>query len=56
MIKNGQDAGEIPDNVAPLDTARSLLSLLLGLRVLSRSRPERGLFRSVAKQAEALLT
>ncbi len=55
MIEEGQAAGEIPAGVDPIDTARSLLSLFIGLRVLSRSRPEAALLRSVAKQAEALL-
>lgn len=55
MIEEGQKSGEIAANVSPVETGRSLLSLLLGLRVLSRSRPERAFFRSVANQAEALL-
>lgn len=55
MIEDAQELGDVPAHVAPLDTARSLLSLLLGLRVLSRSRPEPALFRSVAKQADAIL-
>jgi TetR/AcrR family transcriptional repressor of nem operon len=54
-IEQGQAAGEIPDHVAPVDTARSLLSLFVAIRVFSRSRPEEPLLRSVASQAEALL-
>jgi len=54
-IKLGQAEGDIPDHVAPVDTARSLLSLFVAIRVFSRSRPEEALLRSVTNQAEALL-
>ena len=56
MIERGQADGDIPVHVPPLDTARALLSLFIGLRVLSRSRPEKALLRSIANQAESLLT
>ncbi len=36
-------------------TARALLSLFIGLIVLSRSRPEKLLLQSIAHQAEVLL-
>lgn len=55
MIEQGQTAGEIPAHVAPVDTARGLLGLFVGLRVLSRSRPEESLLQSVASQAMAML-
>ncbi len=55
MIEQGQAAGEIPSHVTPVDTARGLLGLFIGLRVLSRSRPEESVLRSVANQAAALL-
>ncbi|MCZ6770435.1 MAG: TetR/AcrR family transcriptional regulator [Proteobacteria bacterium] len=55
MIEQGQAAGEIPSHVAPVDTARGLLSLFIGIRVLSRSRPEESVLCSVANQAGALL-
>ena len=55
MIEAGQEAGEISARIDALDTARALLSLFIGLRVLSRSRPEEVLMRSVARQAEVLL-
>lgn len=55
MIEKGQASGEIPPHVAAADTARALLGLFVGLRVLSRSRPEKSLLRSIASQAEALL-
>ncbi len=55
MIEVGQEAGEIPARIDAVETARALLSLFIGLRVLSRSRPEEALLRSVARQAEVLL-
>ncbi len=47
--------GEIPDTVEAGEAARSLLGLFIGLRVLSRSRPEPALLRSLRHQAEALI-
>ncbi|MCZ6455436.1 MAG: TetR family transcriptional regulator, partial [Alphaproteobacteria bacterium] len=55
MIESGQAIGEIPPRVDPTETARALLSLFVGLRVLVRSRPEAPLLRSIANQAEALV-
>ena len=55
LVLEGQRAGEIPPNVDPVQTARTLLGLLAGLRVLARSRPERPLLETLADQAAALL-
>ena len=55
MIKAGQALGEIPLSVDPVPAAQALLSLFIGLRVLTRSRPEKALFQSIAAQAEAML-
>lgn len=55
MIEKGRAMGEIDKSVVPTSTARALLSLLIGLFVLSRSRPEKPLLESIAKQAEGLL-
>ena len=55
MIKAGQSLGEIALSVDAERTAQALLSLFIGLRVLSRSRPEKALFTSIARQAEAML-
>lgn len=54
-IERGQTCGEISPGVDPGTTARALLALFLGLRVLARSRPEEQLLRDVARQAEVLL-
>jgi len=55
MIVQGQRTGEIPLRVEMQQTARTLLGLLTGLRVLARSRPERPLLQALAGQAAALL-
>lgn len=54
-ILDGQDSGEIPAQIDAVGTARTLLGLLTGLRVLARSRPERPLLEALADQAAALL-
>ena len=54
-IEAGQRAGEIPAAIDALETARALLGLFIGLRVLSRSRPEAALLRALRRQAEALI-
>ena len=55
LIERGQASGEISKSVVPITTARALLSQFIGLRVLSRSRPERALLQSISNQVEALL-
>jgi TetR/AcrR family transcriptional repressor of nem operon len=55
MIENAVAQDEISPDIDPVETARGLLSLLVGLRVLARSRPEESLLRSIEHQAETLL-
>ena len=55
MIEKGRTGGEISQTVVPTATARALLSLYIGLRVLSRSRPEKALLQSIGKQVKILL-
>lgn len=55
MVQEAAARNEIPSDIDPVDTARGLLSLFVGLRVLARSRPEESLLRSIENQAEALL-
>lgn len=55
MIDKGRAGGEIAKSVVSAPTARALLSLFIGLIVLSRSRPEKLLLESIVKQAETLL-
>ena len=54
-IKAAQAKGAVPRNRVARDLARLLLGVLLGIRVLARSKPERALLRGVARPALALL-
>lgn len=55
MIEQGQAREEISDTVDAPSTARTLYTLLLGMLVLARSRPERKLMQSIVKQAGNLV-
>ena len=55
MIIRGQASGEIAKSVVPSTTSRILLSLFLGLRVLSRNRPEKVVLNAIKSQVVALL-
>ncbi len=55
LVLEGQRIGDIPSHVDPVRTARRMLGLLTGLRVLARSRPERPLLEALADQAAELL-
>ena len=54
-IKTAQAEGAVPRNRVAKDLARLLLGVLLGIRVLARSKPERALLEGVARPALALL-
>jgi TetR/AcrR family transcriptional repressor of nem operon len=54
-IKKAQVEGTVPRNRAAKDLARLLLGVLLGIRILARSKPERALLEGVARPALALL-
>jgi TetR/AcrR family transcriptional repressor of nem operon len=53
------EAGRRDGSICPVgdaaDVARLLLATVMGLRVLARARPERGLLEGAARQALALL-
>lgn len=51
MIRKGKADGEIGDHVRPAEAARSLLASLIGVVVLSRSRPEPALLRTIVDDA-----
>lgn len=51
MIKKGKSLGEIPSHVRATDSARGLLGSLIGVVVLSRSRPDRVLLQSIVDDA-----
>ena len=54
-IKAARAEGAIPRNRAAKDLARLLLGVVLGIRVLARSKPERALLEGIARPALALL-
>jgi len=54
-IKAAQVEGDVPKERSARDIARLLLGVLLGIRVLARSKPERTLLEGVARPALALL-
>jgi len=54
-VQAGQRAGEFTTAQNATDLARLLLSLLLGIRVLARTRPQRALLEGIARPAMALL-
>jgi TetR/AcrR family transcriptional repressor of nem operon len=54
-IKAAQAERTIPRDRAPRDLARLLLGVLLGIRVLARSKPSRALLEGIARPALALL-
>ncbi len=54
-IKAAQARGTVPRNRVAKDLARLLVGVLLGIRVLARSRPERALLEGVARPALSLL-
>jgi TetR/AcrR family transcriptional repressor of nem operon len=54
-IVAAQTDGTIPRKLNSWDAARLLLGVLLGIRVLARSKPERALLEGIARPALALL-
>lgn len=55
MVREARTQAEVPDTLDPDRTGAALLALFLGLRVLSRSRPEKHLLTMIADQARAQL-
>jgi TetR/AcrR family transcriptional repressor of nem operon len=55
MVREARTQAQVPDNLDPERTGATLLALFLGLRVLSRSRPEPHLLTTIADQARAQL-
>ena len=54
-IEAGQADGTIPSGIDAEDTARLLLGVLLGVRVLARSKPDRDVLEGLVRPALALL-
>jgi len=55
-VKAGQADGTITKSQSADDLAHHLLGVLMGVRVLTRVRPERALLESVVRPALALLS
>ena len=55
MIEQGQASGEIAKSVIPLTTSRALLSLLIGLCVLSRSDSNKPMMQAIVAQVKSLV-
>ncbi len=51
MIEKGKAAGEVPATLKPIETARGLLATIVGLVVLTRSRPEKLLLQTIVDDA-----
>ena len=51
MIRKGQAIGDVAARVKPAETASGLLASLIGLAVLTRSRPERALLQTIVEDA-----
>lgn len=51
MIIKGKAAGDIQAHIMPGEAARGLLASLLGLLVLTRSRPDRQLLKTIVEDA-----
>ena len=56
LIEQGQELGDIPPSVDAVLTARSLLSLYIGLRILTRSNPDMAVLQAIKSQARALIS
>ncbi len=56
LIKRGQSAGEIPESVQARPTAKTLLTLVVGIRVMSRGVLSRTALRQIAQQAKTLIS
>jgi TetR/AcrR family transcriptional repressor of nem operon len=54
-VSAAQRDGAVPPDRDPVDLARLLLGVILGVRVLARANPQRELLEGVARPALALL-
>ena len=54
-IEAGRRSGQMPRAIDPTEVSAHLLGVLLGIRVLARTRPERALLEGIARPALALL-
>jgi TetR/AcrR family transcriptional repressor of nem operon len=55
MIAKARADGSVPKERDPSETARLMLGVVLGIRVLARAKPDRALLEGIARSALALL-
>lgn len=55
QLERAKEDGEVPPELRSAETAKTLLALLVSLRVFTRARPDPDLLRTVAAKAETLL-
>jgi len=56
LIKRGQKQSEIPESVNPTESAKGLLGLVISIRVLARGVFDETELRSIANQANRLIS
>ena len=56
LIKRGQQQGDIPKSVEPRSTAKALMALLIGLRVMGRGTLGKAGLQQIADQAKRLIS
>mgnify|MGYP003640901414 FL=1 len=56
LIKRGQQEGDIPESVDPRSTAKALMALLVGLRVMGRGTLGKAALQQIADQAKRLIS
>lgn len=56
FIKRGQEQGVIPDSVQPRPTAKALVALLVGIRVLGRGVFGKAALQQIAEEARRLIS
>ncbi|MDF1740371.1 MAG: TetR/AcrR family transcriptional regulator [Verrucomicrobiales bacterium] len=56
LIKRGREEGDIPNSVEPRSTAKALMALLIGLRVMGRGTLGKTGLQQIADQASRLIS
>ncbi|TWU23974.1 HTH-type transcriptional repressor ComR [Novipirellula galeiformis] len=56
QIKRGQQRGDIPDAVQPRGTAKALVALLVGIRVMGRGTIGKAALQQIGEQAKRLIS
>ena len=56
LIKRGQEQGDIPESIEPHSTAKALMALLIGLRVMGRGTLGEAALQEIADQAKRLIS